>query len=128
MHHFKGEIMQICSCVNCGLAITVPEQEVDKEVTCPGCNTQQRPHFGRLAKQRLEQAQVPAYALATFLSVTLYLAGVLIIWLGLAICFKMSAVIGLSTIAGGITTFAIGLILAFARQIARQTYQSALDS
>ena len=117
--------MPIVSCVNCGQALTIPDQDLDKEILCTNCNTRQHPTFEPPPKP---PAEVPPYILASFIVVTLYLAGIATLLFGLGAFFGLSPLIGLAIIAGGISTIAGAMILSFARQIARQTYNRALDT
>jgi len=107
--------MPIFSCQNCGLAISIVDEDIDREVCCSGCKMAQlapadvRRHV--VGPKSPERPVVPDYGLAILTSYFLMVAGIVAPFAGWA-----SVIVGVAIIA-------LAQILLFARQIARQTYK-----
>jgi hypothetical protein len=135
-HTHLGGTMRTFSCIDCGLAITVPEIKLGQDITCPGCKTQQIvPQDAGPAPEAPPAPPPPDYVLAWFTGALLLLGGVIAICTGAYdltmhyMRYNMYSYpnVGYALILAGLTTTVVGLTLFWVRRIARQTYRARSD-
>jgi hypothetical protein len=117
--------MPIFSCSNCGLALSTPDDRPNEDIVCPGCKKSQR--APTVAPNIVvHQPSPPGYVFPEIFAAILMFISVFAVIFGILMAMA-SGMAGIFLIAFGLMFLAIGMLLQFARIIARQTYRKLDD-